>query len=107
MLNNAILPTTEPERRVVPLDMFPVSLVDNIKVLKSYSPDLPGEFSAGLVQMHTVEFPAVKTLKVGLSNGFNTQSTFNPFKTYPGGNRDFFGLDNGARSIPSAIPEKR
>ena len=64
MLNNAMLPTTEPERRVVPLDLFPASLIDNIKVLKSYSPDLPGEFSAGLVQLHTIEFPTSKSLKV-------------------------------------------
>jgi hypothetical protein len=46
-LNNALLATTEPERRVVPLDLFPANLLDNIKVLKTYSADLPGEFSAG------------------------------------------------------------
>jgi len=107
MLNNAMLPTTEPERRVVPLDLFPASLIDNIKVLKSYSPDLPGEFSAGLVQLHTIEFPTSKTLKVGLSNGFNTFTTFKPFDTHSGGNRDFLGFDDGTRGIPSLIPEKR
>src|SRR5262245_38287213 len=106
MLNNAILPTTEPERRVVPLDLFPASLIDNIKVLKSYSADLPGEFSAGLVQLHTVEFPASKTLKVGMSNAFNSMTTFKPFDTHSGGRGDFFGFDDGTRSIPSIIPEK-
>src|ERR687896_2269786 len=64
MLNNAIIPTTEPERRVVPLDLFPTALIDNIKVLKTYSVDLPGEFSGGLVQMQTIEFPTKKTLAV-------------------------------------------
>lgn len=107
MLNNAILPTTEPERRVVPLDMFPASLIDNIKVLKSYSPDLPGEFSAGLVQLHTIEFPTARTLKVGVSNGFNSLTTFKAFDSYPGGSRDFFGFDDGTKAIPAAIPDKR
>ena len=57
MRNNAIIPTTEPERRVVPLDLFPTALIDNIKVLKTYSPDLPGEFSGGLGRCRTSNSP--------------------------------------------------
>jgi outer membrane receptor protein involved in Fe transport len=104
MLNNAMLPTTDPERRVVPLDMFPSSLIDNIKVLKTYTPDLPGEFSGGLVQMHTVEFPSRRTLTFGFSNSFNSLTTFKPFSTYDGGKRDFWGFDDGTRDLPSMIP---
>ncbi len=48
-LNGAVIPTTEPEKRVVPLDLFPSGMIDNIKIAKTYSPDLPGEFSGGLV----------------------------------------------------------
>lgn len=107
MLNNALLPTTEPERRVVPLDLFPASLIDNIKVLKTYSPDLPGEFAGGLVQLQTVEFPRAKTLRAGFTGGFNTLTSFKPFSTYPGGGRDLLGFDDGTREIPSAVPEKR
>ena len=104
MLNNAMLPTTDPERRVVPLDMFPSTLIDSIKVLKTYTPDLPGEFSGGLVQMQTVEFPRSRTLNVNVSNSFNSLTTFKPFTTYPGGKRDFWGFDDGTRSVPSLIP---
>ena len=107
MLNNALLPTTEPERRVVPLDLFPASLIDSIKVLKTYSPDLPGEFAGGLVQLQTVEFPGSKTLRAGVTGGFNTLTSFRPFSTYPGGNRDLLGFDDGTRQIPSTVPEKR
>jgi outer membrane receptor protein involved in Fe transport len=107
MLNSALLPTTEPERRVVPLDLFPASLIDSIKVLKSYSPDLPGEFSGGLVQLQTVEFPRSKTLRVGVTGGFNSLTSLEPFSTYPGGNRDFVGVDDGTRDIPAAVPAKR
>ena len=104
MLNNALIPTTEPERRVVPLDLFPANLIDSIKVLKTYSPDLPGEFSGGLVQMHTVEFPAQRILRVSTSFGFNTRTTFQRFQTYPGGRYDFFGFDDGTRALPGLIP---
>lgn len=104
MLNNSVLPTTDPERRVVPLDLFPALLIDQIKVSKTYSPDLPGEFSAGLVQLQTVEFPTKRLFRFGYSNGFNTRTTFQPFQTYDGGGRDFFGFDDGARALPPAIP---
>ncbi len=104
MLNNAIIPTTEPERRVVPLDLFPSNLIDNIKVLKTYSADLPGEFSGGLVQMNTVEFPTAKILQVSVNYGFNTQTFGRGFNTFAGGARDFFGFGAGSRALPSIIP---
>ncbi len=104
MLNDAMLPSTDPERRVVPLDLFPAALIDSIKVLKTYTPDLPGEFSGGLVQMETVEFPTTKTVRFGLSYGFNSRTTFKDFNTYRGGNRDFFGFDDGTRDIPGGVP---
>jgi TonB-dependent receptor len=104
MLNGAMLPTTEPEKRVVPLDLFPSELIDSIKILKSYTPDLPGEFAGGLVQMNTVEFPTHKMLRVSTSYGFNSRTTGKPFLSYPGGGWDGFGFDDGTRSLPSLIP---
>lgn len=105
MLNSAMIPTTEPEKRVVPLDLFPAELIDNIKVLKTYTPDMPGEFAGGLVQMQTVEFPAAKIFRVSTNLGFNTRTTFNRFLSYPGGGRDFFGFDDGTRALPGSIPQ--
>lgn len=104
MLNNAIIPTTEPERRVVPLDLFPSALIDNIRVLKTYSVDLPGEFSGGLVQMQTVEFPKAKTFSFSANYGFNTVTTFNSFNSFGGGGLDWAGFDNGSRALPGSIP---
>lgn len=104
MLNSSMVPTTEPEKRVVPLDLFPAELIDNIKILKTYTPDMPGEFSGGLVQMQTVEFPAAKMLRVSSSYGVNSRTTGRRFASYPGGGRDFFGFDDGGRQLPSAVP---
>ncbi len=103
-LNNALLASTEPERRVVPLDLFPASLIDNIKVQKTYSPHLPGEFSAGLVQVETTEFPTRPTLNVSYSIGYNDQTQGHTFLGYPGGGRDFWGFDDGTRGLPDSIP---
>ncbi|WP_321477911.1 TonB-dependent receptor domain-containing protein [uncultured Paludibaculum sp.] len=107
MLNNAMVPTTEAERRVVPLDLFPAAMIDNIRILKTYTPDLPGEFSGGLVQMTTVEFPVQKTFQVSMTMGFNDRTTFGRFTSYPGGSLDQFGFDDGTRTLPSAIPTNR
>lgn len=106
-LNSAVIPTTEPERRVVPLDLFPAALIDSIRVLKTYTPDLPGEFSGGLVDMKTIDFPVKPTLQFSATGGYNTVTSFNRFSTYPGGARDFFGWDDGTRGIPAGIPAGR
>lgn len=104
MLNNSLIPTTEPEKRVVPLDLFPAALIESIRVVKSYTPDLPGEFSAGVVQLTTVDFPAQPVLKVSMTTGYNTATTRKRFLTYPGGGLDAFGFDDGTRSLPAAVP---
>ncbi len=104
MLNNSLIPTTEPEKRVVPLDLFPAALIESIRVVKSYTPDLPGEFSAGVVQLTTVDFPAQPVLKVSMSTGYNTATTRKRFMTYPGGRLDALGADDGTRSLPAAVP---
>lgn len=107
MLNRAMVPTTDPERRVVPLDLFPAILIENIKVLKTYAPDMPGEFSGGLVQMQTIEFPTAKTFNASLSYGFNSRTTFKEFHTYRGGESDFWGHEDGTRDVPVGIPQSR
>ena len=107
MLNRAMVPTTDPERRVVPLDLFPAALIENIKIIKTYAPDMPGEFSGGLVQMQTIEFPTARTFNASLSYGFNSRSTFKEFLTHSGGKSDFWGFEDGSRSIPDLIPTER
>jgi outer membrane receptor protein involved in Fe transport len=104
MLNSAMLPTTEPEKRVVPLDLFPSGMIENIRVLKTYTPDLPAEFSGGLVQMTTIEFPTSRMFRLSTKSGFNTATSFNRFSTYPGGSYDFFGFGDSSHGLPAAIP---
>jgi TonB-dependent receptor len=103
-LNGAVVPTTEPEKRVVPLDLFPTGMIENIRIAKTYSPDLPAEFSGGLVQMQTVEFPTQRTFNISVKSGFNTATTFDRFLTYPSASGDFWGYGAGARGVPAGIP---
>lgn len=106
-VNGALLPSPIPTRRTVPLDIFPVSLLDNMTVVKSYLAKYQGEFGAGVLDIETRDYPDERELKVGLQFGGNTRTTFQTFGTYQGGKFDFFGYDDGIRNYPSRIEGKK
>jgi hypothetical protein len=105
LLNGSRLPSTDPDRRVVPLDLFPADFIESLAVMKSYSPDMPGDFSGGLVDIHLREFPEKLTWSLGVSGGGNTQVTAQDYKTYKGGSLDYLGLGGSARNIPARVPD--
>ena len=102
-VNGSQVPSPIPTRRVVPLDIFPVSLLDNVTIVKSYLPELPGEFGGGVININTKDYPDEREAKVGLSFGMNSITTFQPFGTYKGGALDFLGYDDGGRALPSSV----
>jgi hypothetical protein len=108
-LNDALLPTTEPDRKVVPMDLIPAGLLQNLKVLKTFTPDQPGEFSGGLVRLETVDFPKATSFSVEFSTGFNTRTYGRDFLGYPGsgGLANFFGVGKGRRALPLGVPEEK
>ncbi len=106
-LDQAHLPTPELEKKVVPLDLFPSDLVESINVIKSYTPDLPGEFSGGLIQISTITYPEILKVKFSTSAGYNSETTGSHFKTYPGGDWDWLAFDDGRRELPGIIPDDR
>ena len=103
-LNGAVIPTTEPDKKVVPLDLFPSGLIQSIQVQKSYMPDRPGDFTGGLVDIEPLNFPDKQIFDFSLGYGFNQVTTGDNFGTYPGGSRDWLGFDDGTRALPGAIP---
>jgi hypothetical protein len=104
LINNAQLPSTEPDKKVFSFDVFPASLIDNIIINKTATPDLTGEFAGGLVQVNTKDIPAKDFLSIGISYGYNTQSTFKDFISNPRNSADWIGFDDGTRSLSSGFP---
>ena len=103
-LNGSPLPSPEPEREVVPLDLFPSSFLESLSAQKSYTPDLPADFSGGNVAIRTREFPDRTTISLGVGTSFNTQSHLgSEFLTYSGGDLDFLGIDDGTRELPAEV----
>ena len=74
-LNGARVPSPEPEKKVVPLDLFPASLLETITTSKTFTPDQPGDFSGAQVNLKTRSFPATRMLQVSVSSGFNSLTT--------------------------------
>jgi hypothetical protein len=104
LLNDALMPSSEPDKKVFSFDIIPAVMVDNIIINKTATPDLPGEFAGGLVQIKTKDIPSKNFISVGLSVGYNTQSTFKDFTSNPRNSTDWLGFDNGNRSLPAGLP---
>lgn len=106
-LSGAVLPSTEPERKVVALDMFPASLLDNVQVVKSFTPDRSAEFAGGMVEINMSKLPSRPTLDLSYNIGGNTLSYGKNILDHPGGDRDWLGLTNASRQLPSTFPSRR
>jgi TonB-dependent receptor len=106
-LNGSILPTTEPDKRVVPLDLFPTALLESVKVTKSYLPDKPAEFSGGLVEIEPINFPDGPVFSISGTGGYNSNTTGKDGLGYPGGGLDWLGFDDGRRALPGSIPDQK
>lgn len=100
-LNGSPLPSPEPLRRVAPLDLFPTAVLQGILVQKTYSPDLPGEFGGGLVDIRTRSVPDAAFFETSFSVGGDTETTFKDGLLYDGSDSDIFGFDDGARDMPA------
>ncbi len=102
-LDGSRIPSTEFERKVVPLDLFDADLLDRVTVRKSYSPDQPGDFAAGAIELVTRSFPARQVLSVGVSAAGNSETTREPFLADP------IGLGSsgaGGQPLPDDFPDR-
>lgn len=105
-LNGQNLPSTDPYRNSMQLDLIPSNLLDNVIASKTFTPDQPGNFTGGNVNLKTKSFPERFTLAASIGASYNTQSSFNDnFLTHNGGNLDWLGYDDGTRAIPDVLQD--
>lgn len=102
-LNNARIPSPEPERKVVPLDLFPSGVLEAITTSKTFTPDQPGDFSGAQVNLRTREFPLGRVWKLSASAGGNDAAGRT---AVPGGPRlssEWLGFSGAARRMPTLV----
>ncbi|MBK8845795.1 MAG: TonB-dependent receptor [Bacteroidetes bacterium] len=105
MLNNMPLSSSEPDRKAFSFDLLPSSLIDNVIVSKTASPEMPGEFAGGLIQVNTRDVNNENFIQVSGSVGGNTQTTFQSAVQYAGSKKNWLGYDNGDRNLPEDFPD--
>ncbi len=102
ILNGMDIPGLDPDRNTLQMDLFPTNVIDNIIVHKTFSAYLPADFTGGVIDIETKDFPDEKTGSISASLGYNPAMHFNPdYLTYEGGKTDFLGFDDGTRDIPA------
>lgn len=103
LLNGLPIPSPEPLKRVVPLDIFPTDILASTLVQKSYSANFPGEFGGGVINLTTRAVPEEPFLNLSGSVGGDTITTGQLGYTYWGSRTDWTSFDNGTRSIPAPL----
>ncbi len=103
LLNGAQIPSPDPTRRVVPLDLFPTDVLGSIQIQKTYSADMPGEFAGGTVQMASKGASDDFMLRFSVTGKYLHGTTGKDGLRYSGGSRDWLGDGAGARAFPDGI----
>ncbi len=98
-INGSPLPSSEPDRKAFSFDIFPSNMIDNLIISKTATPDLPGEFAGGVVQINTKSVPDKNFQSFSFGMGYNTVTTGQKQVSYVGGKLDDLGLDDGTRDL--------
>lgn len=100
-VDGASVTSTEVGKKGFSFDLIPSNLIENTTVVKSATPDLPGDFTGGLVQVNTLDIPTEPLIKASVSSSYNSVSTSRDFHVSHGGGRDWLGYDDGSRAMPA------
>lgn len=103
LLNGSPLPSPEPLRRVVPLDLFPTDVIASSLVQKSYSANFPGEFGGGVINLTTRSTPKESFLTISGGLSGDSETTGHLGYDYYGSPTDWTGFDNGTRDVPGPL----
>lgn len=101
MLNGMDIPGLDPDRNTLQMDIFPTSILDNIVVHKTFVAELPADFTGGVIDINTKDFPSEKVSNLSISTAYGpTHHLRSDYLKYEGGSLDFLGMDDGNRTIP-------
>jgi outer membrane cobalamin receptor len=104
MINSAIAPSTEIDKRSFSFDLIPSGSVDQLLIYKSGTAELPGDFAGGVIQVITKSTSNEEYTSFGINMGYRANTTFGDFRKSKGSSTDFLGFDNGFRSLPAGFP---
>lgn len=107
-LNGSQIPSADPNKRDIHLDMLPSALFENVAAIKTFTPDKHGNFTGGMMEFQTKSIPDERTVTFSVSSTYNTVSSRNSefMTSREAGDTDWLGIDDGTRDIPEFIEGK-
>lgn len=106
-LNGMDIPGLDPDKNSIQMDIFPTNLINNMMVSKNFTADLPADFSGGVMNVETKDFPDAKILSFSVGVSYNPEMHLNSdYLTYDGGDTDFLGYDDGTRAMPAGAKQE-
>ena len=105
LFNGSTLPSPEPGRRVVPLDLFPTAMLESVVIQKTYSASMPGEFGGGVVRLRTKGVPEEPVFKVSLNSTYQDGTTFQEGWAIDRGPQDWLGYGTEFRALPASVEQ--
>ncbi len=106
-LNGANIPSADPYRQSASLDLFPSQVIDRVVVAKTFTPDQPGTYTGGGIDIVTKSFPEKPFLSLSLGGAYNPNANLNgQFLTYKGGGLDWTAMDDGGRALPTTLSQQ-
>lgn len=106
-LNGASVPSADPYRQSASLDLFPSQVIDRVVVAKTFTPDQPGTYTGGGIDIVTKSFPEKPFFSLSLGGTYNPQANLNDrFLTYKGGGLDWAAMDDGGRALPGTVSQE-
>ncbi|WP_187276515.1 TonB-dependent receptor domain-containing protein [Parahaliea maris] len=102
-LNGLLMPSTDPQRRDVQLDLFPTNILGGIEIQKSYSPDQLASTTGGSIKINTKGLPDERVFKIGASTAYNFDFTGDDIISHRGSDTDWTGFDSGLRGLPRSV----
>lgn len=85
-LNGANIPSPDLTRNVVPLDIFPSSIIESMSVQKAFSANMPAAFGGGAIDIRTKSVPNqfTSSLEVGLAHDTSANDGYGYHRTSDG-----------------------
>ncbi len=106
ILNKTDIPGLDPDRNTIQMDIFSTSILENILVYKTFTADLPADFTGGVVNLVTKDFPDKSETNISIGLGYNPEMNFeSQFLSFEGGKTDLLGIDDGTYEIPIPLDE--
>jgi outer membrane receptor protein involved in Fe transport len=105
MLNGVAMTSTETNQNAFSFDLVPAAVIDNIVVNKTATPDMPGNFAGGVVQVNTKDFPASDFFSIAVQAGFSDQTYNKDFYSDKRSNMEWLGFGGKSRDLPAGFPK--